>query len=205
MKQRLWQRLLAQVPHDPSLTVVDSFPLPVCQFARAYRCRRFRGQAAYGYAALARQTFYGFRCHLRLSWPGIISGLQLAAANLSEPAVAKALLAAALGTAVGDRNYWSPRLAQELRLAGVALLAPYRSARRDPFPRRSRLLSHIRYRIDTVFGQLVGRFRVKTVWARDLWHLCSRLLRKVLSHTIAVLLNIRLGNTPLHLERLLTP
>lgn len=142
---------------------------------------------------------------MRLSWPGIISGLQLAAANLSEPAVAEALLAGALGTAVGDRNYWSPRLAQELRLAGVELLAPYRSARRDPCPRRSRLLSRFPYRIDTVLGQLVGRFRAKTAWARDLWHLCSRLLRKVSSHTIAVLLNLRLDNPPLQLERLLTP
>jgi hypothetical protein len=72
---------------------------------------------------------------------------------------------------------------------GVELLAPYSSTKRDPAPRRSTLLSRFRYRIDTVFSQLVGRYSIKGVWARDLWHLMNRLLRKILSHTVAFLLN----------------
>lgn len=36
-KQRLWQELLSRIPHDPSLCLVDSFPIPVCQAACAYR------------------------------------------------------------------------------------------------------------------------------------------------------------------------
>jgi hypothetical protein len=51
------------------------------------------------------------------------------------------------------------------------------------------LLSRFRYRIDTVFSQLTERYSVKRVWARDLRHLASRLLCKVLSHTVAFLLN----------------
>lgn len=82
--------------------------------------------------------------------------------------------------------------------------APDRSAKRDPAPRRSRVLSRIRYRIETTFGQLVERYHSKRVWARDLWHLCSRVLGKVLSHTTAALLNAALGNPPLQLTRLLT-
>src|SRR5437879_1377394 len=72
---------------------------------------------------------------------------------------------------------------------------------RDPHPRWSAQLSRVRYRIDTVFGQLVDRCTVKRVWARDLWHLCSRLLRKVLMQTLAVLLNGELGNPPLQLAQ----
>jgi hypothetical protein len=79
-----------------------------------------------------------------------------------------------LGTLVGDRNYWSPSATAEAREQGVDLLAPYRSAKRDPYPRWSAAPSRVRYRIDTVFGQLVDRCAVKRVWARDLWHLCSR-------------------------------
>ncbi len=60
----------------------------------------------------------------------------------------------------------------------------------------------MRYRIDTVFGQLVDRCALKRVWARDLWHLGSRLLRKVLMHTVAILLNVDHGNLPLHLAQL---
>jgi hypothetical protein len=60
-----------------------------------------------------------------------------------------------------------------------------------------------RYRIDTVFSQLSGRYSLKRVWAKDLWHLAGRLLRKVLSHTVAFLLNHRAGNRPLQLSELL--
>lgn len=81
------------------------------------------------------------------------------------------------------------------------MLAPYRSAKRDPHPRWSALHSRVRYRIDTVFGQFVDRSDVKRVWARDLWHLCSRLLRTVLMDTVAVMLNMELGNPPLQLAR----
>ena len=50
-------------------------------------------------------------------------------------------------------------------------------------------MGRVRYLIDTVFGQLTDRCQMKRVWARDAWHLWSRLLRKVLSHTLALLLN----------------
>ena len=69
IKEMVWQRLLEQVSFDPSLKLVDSFPLPVCQFARAYRCQRFRGEVDYGYDSLMRQTFYGFRVHALVAGP----------------------------------------------------------------------------------------------------------------------------------------
>ncbi len=53
----------------PDFALIDSFPLAVCQFARAHRCRRFRGEAAYGKDTLVRQTFYGFRVHVRCAGP----------------------------------------------------------------------------------------------------------------------------------------
>ena len=202
VKERLWQQLLARVPHDPTFAIIDSFPLPVCQFARAYRCRRFRGEAAFGKDTLVRQTFYGLRVHVRLEWPGVITRFCVAAANVHELAVVPALAEQTAGTLVGDRNYWSPATTADWQQHGVDLLAPYRSAKRDPHPRWSAQLSRVRYRIDTVFGQLVDRCSVKRVWARDLWHLSSRLLRKVLMHTLAVLLTVDLGNPPLHLAQL---
>lgn len=200
-KERLWQQALARLPHDPTFAIIDSFPLPVCQFARAQRCRRFRGEAAFGKDTLARQTFYGLRVHVRLEWPGIITRFCVAPANAHELTALPALTEQTVGTLVGDRNYWSPAVAAEWQALGVAVLAPYRAAKRDPNPRWSAALSRVRYRIDTVFGQLVDRCDVKRVWARDLWHLCSRVLRKVLMHTLVVLLNVELGNPPLHLAQ----
>lgn len=56
-----------------------------------------------------------------------------------------------------------------------------------------------------MIGQLVARYHLKRVWARDAWHLWSRRLRKLLSHTVAVLLCLQAGLPPLHLADLVTP
>jgi hypothetical protein len=202
-KEHLWQGLLAEIPHDPGFALTDSFPLPACLFARAYRCRRFKGEAAFGKDTLLRQTFYGFRVHMRVCWPGLITRLSVAPANAHELSVLPELVERTSGLLIGDRNYHSPKTKEELASTGVELLAPYSSKKREPAPKRSTLLSRFRYRIDTVFSQLTGRYSVKRVWARDLWHLSSRLLRKVLSHTVAFLLNHRTGNQPLQLAKLL--
>jgi hypothetical protein len=202
-KELLWQRLLAETPHDRGFALCDSMPLPACLFARAYRCRRFRGEAAFGKDTLLRQTFYGFRVHMRVCWPGLITRISVAPANTHELSVLPEIAEFTSGLIVGDRNYHSPKTKEELADMGVELLAPYSSNKRDPTPQKSAFLSRLRYRIDTVFSQLTERYSVKRVWARDLWHLASRLLRKVLSHTVAFLLNHRLGNPPLQLSKLL--
>jgi hypothetical protein len=130
--------------------------------------------------------------------------LSVAPANAHELRILPELVESTSGLIVGDRNYHSPRTKEELaRSMGVELLAPYSSKKLDLNPKRSALLSRFRYRIDTVFSQLVGRYSVKRVWARDMWHLKSRLLCKVLSHTLAFLLNHRMGNQPLQLSKLL--
>jgi hypothetical protein len=58
--------------------------------------------------------------------------------------------------------------------------------------------------IETAFGQLAERYRVKRTWARDLWHLSHRVIRKVLSHTVAVWLNLTAGRRALDFDGLVT-
>jgi hypothetical protein len=202
-KARLWRACLDRIPHDPRINLVDRFPVPVCRFARAHRCRLVRGAAAFGHDGLVRGTSCGFRCHVRVWWPGIVAAFGLAPANESDLAVPPEVAEGARGWAVGDRNDRSPRPADDLAAGGVALLAPYRSAQNDPVPARRAALSRIRYRAETTCGQLVERDDAKRVRARDLRRLGSRLLRKVLGHTVAVLLTVQTGNEPLQLARLL--
>ncbi len=84
------------------------------------------------------------------------------------------------GFVLGDRNYWSPDTKAELEKPEVELVAPYRHKSRDPHPKLSAYLSRLRYRIDTVFGQLTDRYSIKRLWVRDWWHLANKLLRTVL-------------------------
>jgi hypothetical protein len=202
VKGQLWQHISAQVAHDPAVSIVDSFPLPVCRFARARRCRRLREESAYGHEHADRQTFYGLRAHLRVCWPGVILCASLAPANADEMVVAEQeLLEGAVGWVLGDRNYWRPAAQARLGERGLALLAPYKWASREPHP-WPQWLTDLRRRIETVIGQLTERYHAKKVWARDAWHLLSRWLRKLLSHTLAVLLCQRAGLPPLAFDQL---
>ncbi len=133
----------------------------------------------------------------------MITRLSVAPANAHELCVLPELAEGTSGLIVGDRNYHSPKTRQELAGIGVELLAPYSFKKRDPAPKKSAFLSRLRYRIDTAFSQLTERYSIKRVWARDVWHLASRLLRRVLSHTVVFLLNHRSGNQPLQLSKLL--
>lgn len=201
--ERLWRALLDRVPHDPALSCIDSVPTPVCRFGRAWGCARFRGQATFGHDSGSRATIYGFRHHLRISAPGVVTALSVAPANVHDLALVPELVEGAAGQVLGDRNYWDPRLTADLASAGIALLAPFKKRATDPDPVGSRVLGRVRWRIETVAAQLVARYHLKRIWARDAWHLTSRLLRKVLSHTIAVFLCLERGYPPLSFARLL--
>jgi hypothetical protein len=107
------------------------------------------------------------------------------------------------GWALGNRNYWKPEWQLALKEQGLDLLAPYKSAKCQTF-RYPHWLVEKRYRIETVFGQMVERFHAKKVRARDAWHLTSRWLRKLGSHLIAVLFCQRLGLSSLRFSELLS-
>jgi hypothetical protein len=198
LHERLARRL---VGNDP-LWLVDSLPIDACQFARATFCRRFGGQADYGYCHLRKRTFYGFRLHLRVSRDGVILSYQLAPARASEKAVLPELGLPTGSVGIGDRNYWSPPFREKVAAGGVTLLAPYYHKSKDPDPKGSRRLSAIRSRIETSNGQLAERYGIKRTWAKDLWHLCHRVIRKILSHTTLALINFLGGRQPMQLDSL---
>ena len=203
VKELVWQRTLKNIEYDPAITLIDSFPIPVCRFARANRVRVLRDVAAYGFDEMAKQTFFGGRLHLRVSLPGVITAIEFAPANIHELEVAQDLLDKTRGFGLGDRNYWSPSFFERCRAHDLQMIVPYRSAKRE----RKRFppwLTNMRRRIETVIGQLTERFHIKRVWARDAWHLCSRLLRKVLAHTFCVFFCQQYACEPSQMARLLS-
>ena len=73
---------------------------------------------------------------------------------------------------------------------GIELQTALRSNMQDSRdPAWVKLLQRMRRLIETVIGQLVKRFSIEKVWARDRWHLTSRLNRKLLAHTLCRWLN----------------
>ena len=203
VKHALWRHLVTVTRRDPALVLIDSLPVPVCRFARAHRCRSLRGLSAFGHDPMVHQTYYGLRLHLLVSWPGVITAAVLAPANEADRTIAPELLAGLTGWALGDKGYWSPTLRADLAPGGLDLLAPPRGKQAGARPWPVRLVQ-TRRRIETVLAQLTERYHAKRVRARDEWHLIARWLRKLASHTMAVLLCQRAGLAPLAFARLLT-
>jgi hypothetical protein len=79
---------------------------------------------------------------------------------------------------LSDSNNWSPELKAELKWDSITLEAHFRMAKFDPYPETSALINQIRCHIETIFSQLNERYQIKKVWAKDLWWLRNRLLRK---------------------------
>jgi hypothetical protein len=121
--------------------------------------------STYGYDEVARQTFFGLRTHLRVCCPGVIADHRWVAANVHEVPVAVDMPSTAQGFVLGDRNYWNPDVFAEMQKQALFWIA-YKSSQREkqPFPK---VLKHKRYRIETVIGQFVERYRSKKIWARD--------------------------------------
>lgn len=208
VKGRLWQSLLdTRVEYDRRISLVDSFAVPVSGFAKAPRHRSFAGIASHGYDAMAKSVFFGFEGHLRVCWPGVIVSATLAPANEHDRWVAEYDLLGGVekGTfVVGDTNYHSPILKESLSGYGSALISPVRTNKKREVHPWPQWLTSVRRRIETVISQMVERYRAKRVRARDLWHLTSRWMRKILGHTVCVWLCQQEGLAPLRFSELVT-
>jgi hypothetical protein len=127
-----------------------------------------------------------------------------APAHTQELKVTPQLLADKQYLVLGDHNYWSPPLQDQLSQVApdMKLLAPYKKKALDPIPKQSRQIIHWRYRIECVVAQWAQRLSLKRVWARDVCHFSNRLLRAVLCHTLCCLLNIQQGKPTLQFAQL---
>lgn len=204
-KELLQQRFAIQLgAFADAVHLIDGIPIPLCCFSRAPRCRSFKGEAAYGYCAAKKQTYYGFHGHLLISSTGVITGFSLTPANGSEREALWDIVSTVRGLLIGDKGYLSHSLQHQLQALGIQLETALRSNMPDERnPAWVKLLMRVRRLIETVIGQLVERFSIEKVRARDLWHLTSRLNRKLLAHTVCRWLN-RHSPNPLQFESLVS-
>jgi hypothetical protein len=190
---------------DRFIQILDSMPLEVCKFARAKTAKVFKGEASYG--KWFGMTFFGFRLHLKITSYGLIERFVLAPANIHDIRFVESLTKDDWHSWIlADKGYRSQALHNRLwNEKNVFLHTSYRRIDTKPsiFPKQTvRKLSGMRRLIETVFGQLEQHFSIKKVWARDTWHLLNRIIRKILSHSCCVILNLNLGRPPLNLVNL---
>ena len=187
-----------------NIHIIDGIPIPLCGFTRASQCQSFQGEADYGYCAAKKEKYYGFHGHLMITGTGIITGISLTAANGSQREALWDLVDNIEGLVIGDKGYISEQLEKELDSNGIKLQTPLRKNMKEVRSKSLlRMLMKIRRLIETVIGQLVERFNIEKVWARDTFDLTNRINRKILAHTVCRWLN-RKNENPLQFETLVS-
>lgn len=206
LKKRLQKKLANQMAafSDP-LHMSDGFPMPTCHFKRAYFSPLFEESAAYGYCASKDEKYYGFKGNLVINSEGIITDITVTAANIDERESLWDMVDDIEGMMISDKGLIGADFQKELlECAQINLQTAGRSnmkeTRSKPF---LKWLTSTRRLVETVIGQLSERFHIEKVRARDLWHLTSRIARKILSHTICAFLNKAMGNQTLQFDRLI--
>jgi hypothetical protein len=184
IKQRIFAHLFA--PQD-DVHITDGVPMPICHLARASRSKLFKGEATFGFCAAKDEHYYGFKGHVIINLQQQVVGFTLAPANIDERDVLDNMRGLLSGLLIGDKGLLSKTKQAELATVGIDLQTPLRDNMQDVRPKTAvqRLLK-VRRRVETTIGQLVDFYDFAACKARDLWHLTSRLVRKLLAYNLAI-------------------
>lgn len=181
--------------------VIDTLPVPICRITRAKR-NPFRGfDADYGYCAAKREYYYGFKLGLRISPLGMIVHYPLLQARSHDVLCLEELVGDFRGFLIGDKGFLDQWRRQQLQDQGVFLRTPTRRNMKASNGWND-MFAHVRKLVETVGSQLTQQFHLQPQKLRNFWHLRHRIIRKVLSHTICVFINLQLHRPPLEIADL---
>ncbi len=187
-------------PSDP-WRIIDSFPLVVAGWGRRSRGRVARAEGGFGIAHAKGLRFFGFRVHVLITLDGVITNFVLAPANAHDATVAPEVLEGASQVAVlGDKAYGNNLLAEELARRNSRLVALRRKGWPNPPPEDlAKLIRSVRQLVETVGSQLAQVFHLERNLAKGTWGIRTRIIGKLLAHTIGCFINRLMGRPSLHM------
>lgn len=180
------------------LKLLDSTPVPCAASRETVRRSALAGIGGYGYCRSHSRWFWGFRLYLLCSPDGLPVGFDLAPANAPERAVAAELLERVLTggeIVIADKGFAGAEFEQHVASLGGRLLRP---DRKDE-PHRFGSLGGIRQWIESTFDTLKNQLSLERHGGRTLNGLVSRIARRLLALTAAILHNWQNGNPGRHL------
>ena len=208
------RRTLADFLPQTQVFIVDSFPIPICDFKRTKETSRFDLKwadasgtlATYGRCATkSLATFFGFRGHLITTGTGVPVDFAIASADIDDREVLPLLCERGrYPVLLGDKGYISGPLQDELlETENTCLLPTLRSNQKRQYPETFRKLQvRVRRRIETTIGQLTEQFRVSRVRARTHWGVQTRMSNKFGASLLGAFLNQCLGHPLMKLRDL---
>jgi hypothetical protein len=175
------------------LLLLDSTPVPCAASRETVRRSALAGIGGYGYCRAHSRWFWGFRLYLLASPDGLPVGFELAPANAPERIVAAELLERVLEpgkVVIGDKGFAGREFEQHVRALGSRFLRP---DRKDEQPRFGSL-GGLRQWIESTFDTLKDQLSLERHNGRTLTGLVSRIARRLLALTAAILHNWQLNN-----------
>lgn len=166
--------------------IVDSFPLIVNKFGRAYFGHRLREYSSYGYCASKKETYYGMKVHVVTDLNGNPIDYLLTKANVDDRDALHELSDIILiDILFGDKGYVG-KVSKELKEEkGIQLYALKRGNSKNPLPKTFRnIISKLRRRIESTFNQMIEHFDIERVRANSILGLSSMLEVKFLCFNI---------------------
>lgn len=187
VKEKMMSLLTAPADND-QFYIVDGVPVPVCKFARARRCKLFRGIASFGYCAAKAETFYGFKGHLVIAGTGAIRGFNLTPANGCERQAVLEMDMNISGDMLADKGYLGKDFSAAMKNEhNIIVHTPLRDNMPDARPKEFlRTIMNKRRYIESVLNKLIDQFSLIQNKARDIWHLSNKIFRKLLSFSLAL-------------------
>jgi hypothetical protein len=141
--------------YSDKIHITDGFPMPICQFARAYRSRLFKEEATYGHCASKRQTYYGFQGMITMNSLGVVSGYTVTAANIDEREAVWETVQNIEGLLIGDKGFISDHLKESLSKINIRLETSLRKNMKETRCKKFvRKIVSKRRLVETVIGQL---------------------------------------------------
>jgi hypothetical protein len=205
VKAMIQRRLAAGLVQPGEAFLTDGVPMPICHLKRSGRSGLFRGEAEYGYCATKEEHYYGFKGLIVTTLSGVIIDYTVGGAKLDERQALIDCADTVRGRhGIGDKGFIGAAYQADLQSDfGITLHTLVRSNMEETRPRDFlRWLVGTRRLVETVIGQLTERLHFNKVWARNLFRLAGRVARKVLAHTVAVMLLWRTGRYDLQIEQL---
>jgi len=187
--------LLAQ--RSPSfcdrLRLLDTTPIACAASRETVRRSALAGIGGYGYCRSHSRWFWGFRLYLLCAPDGLPVGFELAPANAPERVVAAELLERFLTPGqivIGDKGFAGAEFEHQVAKLGCRFLRP---DRKDEQPRFGSL-GGIRQWIESTFDTLKDQLSLERHGGRTLTGLVSRIARRLLALTAAILHNWQTDN-----------
>jgi hypothetical protein len=175
------------------LRLLDSTPVPCAASRETVRRSALAGIGSYGYCRSHSRWFWGFRLYLLCAPDGLPVGFELAAANAPERLVAAELLERVLEPGqivIGDKGFAGVAFEQHVRALGGTLLRPDRKDEQAHFG----TLGGVRQWIESSFDTLKDQLSLERHGGRTLAGLVSRIARRLLALSAAIVHNSLCGH-----------